>query len=252
MSITQNKARAKSDYDEVYEAGRKAEYDAFWDVFQDYGNRKQYNFAFRGGNFTDKTFYPKYDIIPKGDATQIFYNFSFGEPFSLTQRLKECGVKLDTSKAELLVGAFSQSPMFTEIPTIDLRGLTNRSSDRIGSLFQSCTALVTIEKLITEEDIKMNGNLFQYDANLENIIVEGTIGQNGFDIHWSTKLSKASIQSILGALAVHPTVANPTITLPKAAVDKAYETSPGANDGSGSLEWAVACEERSAWTKALA
>ena len=236
-------------YEAGVEEGKVRERSEFWDVFQDFGNRKQYNFAFRGGNFTDKTFYPKYDIIPEGDTTQIFYNFSLGEPFSLTQRLKECGVKLDTSKAEALIGAFSYANKFTEIPTIDLRGLTNRSSDRIGSLFQSCTALVTIEKLIIEEDIKMNGMLFQHDGDLNNIIIEGTIGQNGFDIHWSTKLSRESIESIINALS--DTTSGLTVTLSEAACKKAFNVPDDEDIFAGSAMFCDLVLSKSNWTIAL-
>ena len=39
MDIAEKVLRAKTDLDDVYEAGKKAEYDAFWDEYQDYGNR---------------------------------------------------------------------------------------------------------------------------------------------------------------------------------------------------------------------
>ena len=38
MNITEKVLRQKQDFDDVYEAGKKAEYDAFWDAFQDNGN----------------------------------------------------------------------------------------------------------------------------------------------------------------------------------------------------------------------
>ena len=35
------------DYDQGYEDGKQAEYDTFWDNFQDYGNRRSYRNAFQ-------------------------------------------------------------------------------------------------------------------------------------------------------------------------------------------------------------
>jgi hypothetical protein len=49
------------------------------------------------------------------------------------------------------------------------------------------------------------------------------------------KLSKASIKSIMDVLS--STTSGLTITLSGAAVDKAFETAEGANDGRESSEW---------------
>lgn len=48
--------------DEVYDAGKNAEYDTFWDNFQDYGNRTDYDHAFFSKYWNDNTFKPKYSI----------------------------------------------------------------------------------------------------------------------------------------------------------------------------------------------
>ena len=53
-------------------------------------------------------------------------------------------------------------------------------------------------------------------------ITSGAIGKNGFDIHWSTKLSKASILSILNAC--NKANAGVTITLPKNCINGATNT----------------------------
>jgi hypothetical protein len=60
MSIADKLLRAKEDYDRVFEAGKKAEWDAFWDAYQDYGNRVQYPNAFY--MWDDTYFKPKYPI----------------------------------------------------------------------------------------------------------------------------------------------------------------------------------------------
>ena len=47
-----------------FDAGKKAEYDAFWDTFQNNGNRTTYSYAFYGSavGWNDTTFNPKYPI----------------------------------------------------------------------------------------------------------------------------------------------------------------------------------------------
>lgn len=233
----------------IYSKGRKDQYDEFWNIYQDNGNRDRYQYGFTGYGWTKENFYPKYDIKPNGTASYMFYAWenTTKHKISLSQRLKECGVVLDTSKATQLTGAFNYS-RFTEIPTIDLSLVTLGSKQ----LFANCwDALVTIEKIIMNENTEIV-DWFTNDTGLVNLTIEGTIGQNGFNVQWSTKLSKASILSILRALK---DTGEPlyTVTLSKAAVNKAFETSPGANDGSESPEWYSVTNQGGAywWTISL-
>lgn len=78
-------------------------------------------------------------------------------------------------------------------------------------------------------------NAFNDCTALEELILSGSLVRGGLDLHWSTKLNKASIESVINALS--DTTSGLAITLSKAAVDKAFETSEGANDGSTSAEW---------------
>ena len=223
MSIAEKLTTIAENEQKVYDAGKEAELKKVWDVFQQNGNRTAYVSAFYGGNFTNETFYPTHNIVCAGDANKAFYNFSYGEPFSLTQRLKDCGVYLDTSQANLISNMFAWSSMLTEIPTIDLRGLTSRNITRATALFNRCTNLITIEKLILEEDIIIQ-DWFVNDYALENITIDGTIGQNGFDIHYSTKLSKGSLVSIINACKKDVTASPITIKLPEMCIDGATDT----------------------------
>jgi hypothetical protein len=222
MSIADKILRSKTDYDEVYDAGyskgkaeggggdsgsyedgfedgKKAEYDAFWDDFQNNKQqikpRNQYNYAFYQVGWTDVTYRPKYD-----------FNIQYA------------------------LGMFSYSLISDTIKTLDFTTLLAAASN----VFARCPYLKTIRKIVVNETTTFSG-WFIEDTALENITVEGTIGQD-FDIHWSTKLSAASIASIMGALST--TVSGmPTITLSLVAVDKAFETSEGANDGRYSDAW---------------
>ena len=63
--------------DGKFEEGRKAEYDMFWDNFQDYGNRTFYNYGFASHfGWNETNFKPKYDVKPL-EANYIFYGFRF-------------------------------------------------------------------------------------------------------------------------------------------------------------------------------
>lgn len=232
----------------AFEAGKKAERDAFWEVFQRGGTRTFYVYGFRGDYFDFDNFYPKYDIAPTADATQIFYNWSLGNcSGSLKQRLEECDVKLDTSKCASLLNAFSYTHI-TEIPTIDVSGIT-ASNGLHGTFSSAWERLVTIEKIIVAETSPFLVTTFQQCTGLTNVIFEGVIGQNGLNLQWSTQLSHDSLLSILNCLSA--TTSGLTVTLSKEAVNKAFATSQGATDGSTSTEWLTLIATKSNWTISL-
>ncbi len=220
---TYTTAQMPSGIDEVFKAGKQAEYDKFWDTFQNHGERTSYADAFRGNNFNFDNFYPKYDIKPEGNALRLLYAWEDTDmpnhTGSLAQRLKECGIVLDTSKATGLNDAFAYC-YFSELPTIDFTGLTS-SADTV---FYA-SRMTKLEKIIVNENTKVNSNCFRL-PNLEDVTFEGVIGQNGYNFQWSTKLSKSSIESVINALTDDTehlsTISNPTVTLSKTAVENAF------------------------------
>ncbi len=56
----------------VYKAGQKAEYDRFWDSYQDNGNRKDYPYTF-GYTWNDDIYNPKYPITATNSAYMFRY-----------------------------------------------------------------------------------------------------------------------------------------------------------------------------------
>jgi hypothetical protein len=109
---------------------------------------------------------------------------------SLTQRLKECGVVLDTSKATNLSQIFNYS-RFTEIPTIDFSSVTAACSGCFANLY---AVLKTIEKIVVHENLTYT-NWFTNATGLENVRFEGVIGQNGLDFSPCKNLTYDSCHS---------------------------------------------------------
>lgn len=243
MSLTQNIARAKTDYDEVYEAGKQAQYDEFWDMYQANGNRTEYSTAFVGNGFNFDNFYPKYDIKPVGNAERMFYAWEnkslpnqTNQKGSLKARLEECGVVLDTSKVTYFSHMFNYG-RFTELPTIDMTS----ARDTSGVFSNSWGALEYIEKVIVIETTPFS-NCFNYSLGIIQVIFEGTIGQNGLNLSWSTKLNKASITSIINCLST--TTSGLSVTLSLTAVKTAFNTT----DPSTCTEWQTLIGTRANWT----
>ena len=87
-------------------------------------------------------------------------------------------------------------------------------------------------------------------ANLREIRFAGKLAVNLSFGSGPKKLSKDSIQSIMSCLSDDATGKN--LTIPLAAVNKAFETSSGAADGSTSTEWAELIATKPNWTISLA
>lgn len=231
VAIAENERR-------VYEAGAKTEREQFWDRYLRTNNWSR---AFAGYGFGFDNFYPPYDIKPVGNASQLFYAWEDKQgdsKGSLKQRLDECGVILDTSKATNLQSAFAYT-RFTELPIIDCTGLEGASN---GVFAYTYGALKTIEKIIVKEDTILT-NWF-HSTNPVNVTFEGVIGQD-LDISYqnvkpsSSALSGDSIKNIIEHLS--PTATGKKLTLSKTARTNAFTDT----------EWAALIAPKSNWTISL-
>ena len=185
-------------YSRGYGEGQKAEYDKFWDAFQQNGERTNYYYAFVGGNYygeligggwTDETFKPKYDMQPS-IASRMFCDSAITD---IVASLERQGVTIDFSKTksfnDCLNGAIS-----TTFPKIDMSSAANFHQGFRGASKLKSAHLVNIKQ--TQHFY----TAFESCADLENIILEGVV-ENGLDFHWSPKLTNESVQSIIGVLA---------------------------------------------------
>ena len=190
MSIAEKLTTVAENMPKVYEAGQQSEYDRFWDIYQDNGKRDGYRYGFAGNGWTEEIFKPKYDLKPY-DANGMFRGSYI---VNLKERLETCGVVLDLSECVSFSDGFNSCPKLKVLPKLDgsaMPGTTN--------MCYNCTELETIEELKCAEKTGFN-NTFYKCSKLTNMIVTGVIGQNGLDLHWSTKLTHDSLMSIINAL----------------------------------------------------
>jgi hypothetical protein len=191
--------------------GMQAEYDKYWDNYQEYGKRTNYGYAFCQTGWTNANFLPKYDIT-LSSAAQMFY---YSKITDLDGILKKQGIVMNASKATSVTYMYGYSSL-TRIPITDLSSATNTTY-----LCSSDTGLVSIEKIISSEKTVFANNSFNNCTALEHCIFEGTIASN-INLQWSKKLDRASILSLLTCL--NATVSGIVITLPSMCIDGATDT----------------------------
>lgn len=248
MSIADKLITVAENVPKVYEQGKVDQDKYFWDkYFIEEKTTKNYSYYFAGRGWNPGNFHPKHDMRP-GTATRMFAAFNYNgweNPtggFDLVARLDELGVVLDFSNCTTMERAFDGANI-AHLGVIDLSKSTNNTG-ALGSKF-----LKKIDKVIVSANTTFSST-FSGASELKELTVEGTIAKSGFSVSASTKLDEASITSIINALS--STTSGLAVTLSKTAVDKAFETSDGANDGSTSTEWAALEAKKTDWTISLA
>ena len=161
MSIAEKLTAIAENEQKVFDAGKKAEYDVFWDELQEYGNKPDYQYTFIYWN--DKMYHPKYPIVLRGSRW-------------------------------IATGTYTRATIAdTIVDIIATIGVT------FNSTFQYCSNLVTIRRLVVNAECGYM-NAFIMCSELMNLNVEGTIGQNGFNVADSPKLTHDSLMRILNCL----------------------------------------------------
>lgn len=216
MTIAEKITRIAEDMPKIYEAGKKKEYDAFWDGFQDCGNRTDYHYGFSGKGWSEKTFKPKYDIVVTGgDGMFMWFNFLSTNPvFDLKGYLDKRGLKLDFSQCTASCYRTFMYSKISKVGVIDL----SKSATSLSSFFYYST-VDDIEKLIIPDNYTGDfTSMFYNCTRLVNIRFGGLIRKN-IDFQYSP-LNKESIIDICEHLSSD--AIGQTITFKKTAKEAAF------------------------------
>ncbi len=249
MTIAEKLLRQKQDLDDVYQAGynkgateggggSQGSYDEGYSAGYAAGSFPMYKA--RTITFTSNTFPENTDLVVR------FENLDgMGSLFYKTVGLKSVKLIYDTEEA------LDMKQLVREGAALELVDLTECKARPIDiSWFAlSSSKLKTILGALdfsecTKATIWLNGA-----RALEDIeFVPNTIGIS-LDFYWCYNLSKASLTSAVNGLS--STAEGLTVSFSTTAVNKAFETSEGANDGSTSAEWTALANTKTNWTIAL-
>lgn len=218
MSIAEKLITIAENEHKVYEAGKQAERDVFWGGLQNSGTRNNYSRTFFQAAKLDDWFYPKYDFNISSSAAEMFRGATCSTGFDLVQRLDDCGVTMNFTGCSNFQLAFAWLPV-KSLPIINVSGIKNESG--IDQAFAGCSALV-------------------------NLSFAGTLSVKSLNLQWSKKLSKASIESIIGVLS--PTTSGLSITLSKTAVDNAFPPIIDGEEIYDNVDWLSLINDKDNWT----
>lgn len=194
MNISEKLTTIAENQKKVFDAGKKTQYDKFWDVFQDFGetlvgiDASRYNYAFSYNKFDDNTFSPKYPILISSNGSHM-------------------------------TGAFRGNTLITNTK-VPIRISTNNPQIEVymNGSFMDCTNLETIVELYFGEKAYTTDSCFQNCTSLKNLNITGTIIKN-FNVKWCP-LTKESIESVINALSED--VSDQTVSFSKTAKERAF------------------------------
>lgn len=186
MDIAERTLQLKSDIDEAYEAGKKAEHNEFWDNISTTSAWK-----FAGTAWNKNTFKPNKNFTV-GSNSFYYHNYN-GTAYDLSAQLEELGVTMSlNSEADTQTFMYAY---FSRLPKLDF----SKCSGVFDRVFNGCSQLVTIDKIIfAEGKVTSFSSPFSSCTKLKNITFEGVLDKS---ISFSPcPLSVASIKSIILAL----------------------------------------------------
>jgi hypothetical protein len=215
---------------EGVEVGREAERSEFWDKLTQNNTRIKYNYPFV--EWTDEMYKPPYTLKPHS-ANQMYCRTRMVEGVYNNPP--------DLSQCRFADQMFFDNTTITKIPLLDLHYLYNTPVQMLSGPIQ------WIEGVILNDAATLGG-MFNF-ATLKHVIFLFEAKKN-ITLAKCVDLDKESIDSVMDSLST--TTEGLSVTFSIKAVNKAYETSEGANDGSTSEEWKSKVEAKPNWTIAYA
>ena len=130
-------------YEQGFEDGKIAERDAFWDAYQQNGNRTGYTYAFYGKGWKDENYAPQHPIHTSGAFTQM-YAYS-----SITDTL-----------VPLRFGLHASTQVFRDSAIKNIPSLTVASGQTFSNWFANCHDLenVTFVDCEIEQNISFSNS----------------------------------------------------------------------------------------------
>ncbi len=173
--------------------GKQAEYDRFWDTYQQNGNRRDYGYAFYGASW--RNFKPKYSVTIGANVEcgqGVFGRFDYDNTDTSTWIDLDDFAEVDFSQSPNVSSAFASS--YFNTVRVDFGNAVQASScfnySHIKNLYIRLSEKCTTAYM-----------MFSNMRDTENIIfTEDSVLNYNFDFKQSTKLTHESLMSIINAL----------------------------------------------------
>ena len=202
MSIADKLTTIAENEQRVYDAGKQAQYDEFWDDFQ------------------------------KNGTEYMYYGYAFANRDVWTQDMIE-KVKYKNLKANQFSYVFIDNTSITDLSmfTFECSGTLP-----LNNTFGNCQNLKKCMPINCNKVYNF-ANVFNKCNALEELFLSGTLKRSGLDLKSSTKLSKESIESVINVLS--STASGQTVILSQTAVDNAFTAEEWEELVNTKMNWTI-------------
>ena len=225
-------------YEQGYTDGKQAQNEEFWNEITVNETRKDYEYAFYGSGWNDVSFNPERVIKPE-KAVSMFQKSYINESLYTDN--------LDFSACVTMQNCFNDNTKVKRLKKIDARKVA-LGWNGMNYAFMNCSSLESIDEFYPPNTAKLF-QTFTGCSSLKHIAFMSDIKTSDLNLSSCTLLDKASISSVVHSLS--DDARGLSVTLSRAAVNKAFETSEGANDGAMSGAWVVLIGFKVNWTISL-
>ena len=201
---------------EGIEQGAVNEKKRWWGIYQENGNRTDCANMFSGKGWNDQTFAPLYDITIGSNPLNGYMTFRYCGVADIEKALKDNGVKIVINGGDLQL---TFNSMMTQILG---EIYFNAPITAMMQTFAYSNYLQEIRSALLVTESTIYSSAFEGCGALKEVRFIGTIGQNGLNFQWSTKLSRASFISVFKALS--DSTSGLSATFSKTAVEAAFST----------------------------
>ncbi len=196
------------------------------------GTRSHFTYAFAYTDWSGYTF--NSSIKPTGNMANMFYACFDMTELPAPLDFSEIMTKATSDTSAYRKDVFGYCKKLKVIPDLNMKAIGG-----IEEWFTNCYELHTIELLRVKAETVYNNITFAGCRALENLTIDGVIGQNNFNLKDSNKLNKKSITSVIEHLSDE--TAGLTVTFSKTAKEAAFTDD----------EWSVLEATKPNWTIAL-
>ena len=198
MSIAEKLTIIAENQERVFEAGKKSQYDEFWDSFQANGNRTLYRNAFAGTGWGPETLKPKYLVKPSGDSTTynmfLFCNASADSLNSKPIDFSLIADKFDFSQCQ--TASYTFQNCYIDNIYADFSNCSSLSNT-FNHSYRGTTRNVTIK---VSKKTRFDNTFAYGEATTVSFTEDSVIGQNGLSLTRQTNLTHENLMSIINAL----------------------------------------------------
>jgi hypothetical protein len=188
-------------YNKGVEDGKQAEYDAFWNAYQENGNKTIYGYSFAGTGWNSENYKPKYPIVLNHPAN---WNVSVGMFIYFDRNLRKPSLEIHEGDIDFSGKIYTMSNMFSNanISVVEMNAIPTTLDNMIDTfrMYDIGRNVLHTIKIGVREETTYGGNNFKC-VTIQNVsFVEGSvIGQN-ISFQYCNNLTHDSLMNIISVL----------------------------------------------------